>query len=323
MAPSHPLALSCLWFHLGILLLLIYVLLCWEITTASAHTQQNKAIHHHESLVFPQLDNGLPATKPLEIGSANLEVLVFQTSRSISCLLTKVAQLPDSLQPPARTVVAAPAVTGTYPVILFKHGFAIQNCYYTDMFTLLASSGYIIVAPQHTTLDSDCTAEIEETRNVAIWIHGSLQEVLLNAMPKVKVTPNTSSLIMAGHSRWGKVAFAMALGKGSSDANDDVNFSALVALDPVDGFSLSTSSVPQMVKADCTHNLNRLLIPALILGTGYGEKGLVPCAPSCCMLQSSGILQLLFLAAHVSPFCCRVWTYGLPRSNNNDHGRSL
>ncbi|KAH6558741.1 hypothetical protein KP509_1Z048200 [Ceratopteris richardii] len=262
---------------LSLLCLIALLFACWETTLGLASTPSIGS--HNPENVSPELDS----SKHTEVGASDLPVLVFQTSRSMVCLTTQVIQPPQAHRPPASTLVVTPTATGTYPVILFKHGFSIPNCFYIQLLKMLASSGYIIVAPQYFTFDTDSTSEVEETAKMAIWIRDSLQQVLhaVKADGSI-IIPNAASLIMAGHSRGGKIAFAMALGKASSTKDDPIKFSALVTLDPVDGPSSSSISKPQMVRDGCNHDLNHLAIPALIFGSGYGEKGVMPCAPSCC-----------------------------------------
>ncbi|MCO5577521.1 hypothetical protein L7F22_031352 [Adiantum nelumboides] len=94
----------------------------------------------------------------------------------------------------------------------------------------------------------------------------------VKGVPNVDVVPDVSKLVMAGHSRGGKIAFAMALGK--TTATELPSFSALVTLDPVDGTEPESEMIPQMVKPGCNHT-----------DIGYGSKpsgpfGIVPpCAP--------------------------------------------
>jgi hypothetical protein len=49
---------------------------------------------------------------------------------------------------PKPLLVFTPTVKGTYPVILFCHGFAICNSYYSKLLGHITSHGYIVVAPQ-------------------------------------------------------------------------------------------------------------------------------------------------------------------------------
>lgn len=46
--------------------------------------------------------------------------------------------------------IVYPTERGSYPIILFLHGFSIPNCSYSDLFEFIASHGYIIVAPGQT-----------------------------------------------------------------------------------------------------------------------------------------------------------------------------
>ncbi|KAI5067978.1 hypothetical protein GOP47_0016323 [Adiantum capillus-veneris] len=232
--------------------------------------------------------NNIPQASSQYYGNLSSNVLIFQTSVSIACATTKVIRPPADHEPPVRTIIATPIQNGTYPVILFKHGFSLANCFYTQLFEYLASSGYIVVAPQtQLTLDSNCTEEINETAEVANWIPKSLEALLNASIPTGDVViPDVSKLVMAGHSRGGKIAFALALGK--ANATEIPSFSALATLDPVDGNGPDSEFIPKMVQAGCNHTENALSIPVLILGTGYGSKhsgplGIMPpCAPACC-----------------------------------------
>jgi len=49
---------------------------------------------------------------------------------------------------PKPLLVFTPTVEGTYPVILFYHGFAIWNSYYHNLLGHITSHGFIVVAPQ-------------------------------------------------------------------------------------------------------------------------------------------------------------------------------
>ena len=52
--------------------------------------------------------------------------------------------------------IVYPTERGSYPVILFLHGFSIPNCSYSDLFEFIASHGYIIVAPGQTVVCFSC-----------------------------------------------------------------------------------------------------------------------------------------------------------------------
>ncbi|KAG5246253.1 chlorophyllase [Salix suchowensis] len=54
----------------------------------------------------------------------------------------------SSCSPPKPLLIVRPEEQGTYPVILFHHGTACQNSWYTDVFSFISSHGFIVVAPQ-------------------------------------------------------------------------------------------------------------------------------------------------------------------------------
>ena len=54
----------------------------------------------------------------------------------------------SSSSPPKPVLIISPNVKGTYPVILFLHGFYLRNYFYKDLLELISSFGYILVAPQ-------------------------------------------------------------------------------------------------------------------------------------------------------------------------------
>jgi hypothetical protein len=45
-------------------------------------------------------------------------------------------------------VVAVPRDAGEYPVVQFHHGFTLQNSFYSQLISHIASHGFIVVAPQ-------------------------------------------------------------------------------------------------------------------------------------------------------------------------------
>lgn len=194
------------------------------------------------------------------------KVKIFQTSfdPKVPCFGTEVIE-PDKLhQPPLRLVVAVPTESGEYPVVVFQHGFGLANGFYTQLFEHIASYGYIVVAPQAVTLEQDATKEIQEVAEVVNWLPGNLSEVVTKAVaPAAVVTPALDKLVLAGHSRGAKVAFALALDLVSKIC---LKVSGLVALDPVDGVSEPTN--PPIVQEGCDH-CRDLQFPVLIEGTGY------------------------------------------------------
>jgi chlorophyllase len=103
-----------------------------------------------------------------------------------------------------------------------------------------------------------------------------LPEGLPSVLPK-GVEPDLSRLALAGHSRGGHTAFALALGHGKTN----LKFSALIGLDPVAGKAKSSQMPPKIL----TYNPSSfdIAMPVLVIGTGLGEekKNILfpPCAP--------------------------------------------
>ena len=79
-----------------------------------------------------------------------------------------------------------------------------------------------------------------------------------------KVQENLSKLALAGHSRGGKVAFGVALGK----AVTSLKFSALIGIDPVDGVEKGKQMPPILTYNPHSFNLD---MAVSIIGSGLGE----------------------------------------------------
>ncbi|CAA2963130.1 chlorophyllase-2, chloroplastic-like [Olea europaea subsp. europaea] len=111
------------------------------------------------------------------------------------------------------------------------------------------------------------TKETEIAAKVTDWLSTGLSQVL-----EEKVKPDLTKLALSGHSRGGKVAFALALGH----APTSLKFSAILGIDPVDGLSPSNRPQPKILTY-VPRSLN-LEIPIGIIGTGLGDqwKGIIP-----------------------------------------------
>ncbi|MBA0584492.1 hypothetical protein Gorai_015300 [Gossypium raimondii] len=75
--------------------------------------------------------------------------------------------------------------------------------------------------------------EVESAAQVANWLQLGLQSVL----PE-NIEPNLKTVVLSGHSRGGKTAFALALGYGDPIQK----FSALIGIDPVAGNNFGTTT---------------------------------------------------------------------------------
>ncbi|KAL2557186.1 Chlorophyllase-1 [Forsythia ovata] len=168
----------------------------------------------------------------------------------------------DPSSPPTELFIVAPVEENTYPVLLFCHGFCIDNTWYSQLLQHISSHGYIVVAPQfYRCMLVFVKDEIDIAAKVTDWLSTGLPQVL-----KVKVKPNLSKLALSGHSRGGKVAFALALGH----APTSLKFSAIIGIDPVDGSSPSCRPEPKLLTyVPRSFNLE---IPVGIIGTGLGDQ---------------------------------------------------
>ena len=115
------------------------------------------------------------------------------------------------------------------------------------------------------------TEDTATAAQVTDWLTKGLPSVL----PK-GVEPNLSKLALAGHSRGGHTAFSLALGHGKTN----LNFSALIGLDPVAGQGKFLQISPKILTYEPSSF--DIAMPVLVIGTGLGEKRNIlfpPCAP--------------------------------------------
>lgn len=118
----------------------------------------------------------------------------------------------------------------------------------------------------------DTNDEIKAAASITDWLSDGLQNVL----PPL-VLPNLRKLGIAGHSRGGKVAFALALGHTKTS----LTYSVVLGIDPVDGMGKGNQTPPPVLTyVPRSFDLN---MPVLVIGSGLGEckKNVLfpPCAP--------------------------------------------
>ena len=120
----------------------------------------------------------------------------------------------------------------------------------------------------------DTTGEINTAAAVVGWLAA---DGLSSTLPP-NVRPNLTQVSISGHSRGGKVAFALALGH----AKTSLPLAALIAVDPVDGTGLGKQTPPPILTYDKETPL-RVPAPVMVIGTGLGEVPrnalFPPCAP--------------------------------------------
>ncbi|KAG8370917.1 hypothetical protein BUALT_Bualt13G0033200 [Buddleja alternifolia] len=181
-----------------------------------------------------------------------------------------------------------------FPVLLFCHGFMLANTCYTDLLKHIASHGYIVVAPKfYGFLPISIPDEVQKAAQVTEWLSPSV-------LPE-KVNPDIDNLALSGHSRGGKIAFALALGKTDQkshktktsvkDNPTPLKFKAIIGVDPVAGGSVSNRPQPEILKY--IPRSFDMSIPVAVIGTENGNQPLgifpvfeflplniPPCAPN-------------------------------------------
>ncbi|CAN4117350.1 unnamed protein product [Withania somnifera] len=173
-------------------------------------------------------------------------------------------------------LVFSPTTQGSYPVLLFFHGFLLHPNCYKSLLLHISSHQYIIVAPKFSPMTSQ--SEVKKARKIIEWLSNNNLESVL---PE-KVLPDLLRVAVSGHSRGGKTAFALALAYGpgskggsisSGDATQEqqppLKFSALVGIDPVAAGSsfLCSPNILQFIPYSFNHS-----VPVAIIGTGLSNQ---------------------------------------------------
>ncbi|KAM3307013.1 chlorophyllase type 0-like [Capsicum chacoense] len=164
---------------------------------------------------------------------------------------------------PSALLVFSPIIPGKYPVLLFFHGFVLKPIWYKSLLQHISSHRYIIVAPKLSSLISQ-SDEVKRAAKVTEW----LGKGLISVLPE-KVQPDLLKLAVSGHSRGGKIAFALALLHGNSTPTP-LKFQALVGIDPVAGSSPSCLSAPKILKY-IPQSFDQS-IPVAVIGFGLGNQ---------------------------------------------------
>nr|WAU86936.1 birch protein [Betula platyphylla] len=211
-----------------------------------------------------------------------------------------------AVPPPKPLLIAMPSEAGEFPLLVFLHGYLLYNSFYSQLIQHIASHGFIVIAPQarlsipiesqlliygpksltwltynlslwttfpykplYTVAGPDATDDIKSTVATTNW----LSEGLLYLLPP-DVQPNIRKLGLAGHSRGGKTAFAVALEKASTS----LKFSALIGIDPVDGTDKGKQTPPPVLTY-VPHSFD-LDMAAMVIGTELGEMKKNPLFPA-------------------------------------------
>ncbi|XP_052188488.1 chlorophyllase-2 [Diospyros lotus] len=179
-----------------------------------------------------------------------------------------------SVPPPKPLLIATPSgdESGEFPLLLLLHGYLLSNSFYSQLIQHVASHGFIVIAPQlYTVAGPDSTEEIRSAAAITNWLPEGLQKLL-----PANVRPNLSKIALSGHSRGGKAAFALALGR---TATASLKFSALIGIDPVDGMDKGKQT-PPAVLTYIPHSFD-LDMAVMVIGSGLGEVKKNPFFPAC------------------------------------------
>ncbi|XP_010477190.1 PREDICTED: chlorophyllase-1-like [Camelina sativa] len=221
---------------------------------------QMEAIDDHDSQTL--LTVATPAA--FEMGSLPTTVITADPSRN------------DLTAPPKPVIIISPTVAGTYPVVLFFHGFYLHNYFYSDLLNHVSSHGYILVAPQLCKLmPPGGQVEVDDAGSVINWTTENLKAHLPSS-----VNAHGEYTALVGHSRGGKTAFAVALGHAAT-LDPSFKFSALIGIDPVAGSNKFMRTDPHILTYE--PDSFELDIPVVVVGTGLGPERknvMPPCAPT-------------------------------------------
>ncbi|XP_061371376.1 chlorophyllase-2-like isoform X2 [Gastrolobium bilobum] len=206
-------------------------------------------------------------TNVFETGKYTTEL---QRVDSDSC--THDGTLLDS-SPPKSLLIATPLEAGEFSLLLFLHGYLLNNSFYSQLMQHIASHGFLVIAPQlYTVAGPDTSDEIHSAAAITNW----LSEGLCKFLPP-NVIPNFGKLALAGHSRGGKTAFALALRKLNITTN--LKFSALIGVDPVDGMDKGKQTPPPVLTY-VPHSFD-FDMATMVIGSGLGELKRNPLFPPC------------------------------------------
>ncbi|KAF8037922.1 hypothetical protein BT93_B0692 [Corymbia citriodora subsp. variegata] len=203
---------------------------------------------------------------------------VFQSGKYKTMLITVDTSSSNLKNPPPKPLlIGTPAeVAEEFPVMVLLHGYMMDTSFYSQLIQHVSSHGYIMVAPQlYVASGNDSTEEINTAAAITNWLSQGLAAVLPS-----QVSANLAKLILAGHSRGGKGAFALALGKSSTPLT--LSFSALLGIDPVDGMAACCRNMqtnpPVLTYVPQSFDLN---MPVMVIGSGLGEDRKYKIFPAC------------------------------------------
>ncbi|XP_015892043.3 chlorophyllase-1 [Ziziphus jujuba] len=220
-------------------------------------------------------------TSVFDVGNFKITCFTVETtSNTSSSSSTTGTGIGTSTSPPKPLFIVTPTIKGTYPILLFLHGFYLRNTFYSQLLQHISSHGYILVAPQLYELyklPTSGTEEIDTATKVTEWL---LDPQGLQPLLPENVEANLKALALVGHSRGGKAAFSLAINDNAQQTSAR-KYSVLVGIDPVAGLGKCCQTEPKILTYE-PQSFN-ISIPITVIGTGLGPEkaNLVfpPCAP--------------------------------------------
>lgn len=184
----------------------------------------------------------------------------------------------DASKPPKPLFVSYPSVEEEVElgVVMLLHGYLLTNTFYSQLMHHLASYGFIVVTPQlYEIALADSTEDIKTAAAITAWLaSGGLPKIL----PQNLTADLTNRFALAGHSRGGKDAFALALGVAASSS---LPLSALIGIDPVGGTILGQTPPAILSNNDGASFTALNHLPVMVIGSGLDDEkgGCIRCTP--------------------------------------------
>lgn len=175
--------------------------------------------------------------------------------------------LASDLLSPVEAYGLAPAEPGTYPLVVFQHGFNLRNSYYNTLLGHIASHGFVVVAPQ---MYEPGFLGAPSTTDEATDAEALYDWAIANIATELGVDVATDRFALVGHSRGAKVLYLVLEGGYTG-------VTAAVGLDPVDGTGGPFGGEARVLEGGLAAN-----VPNLFIGAELGTETVLgmACAPA-------------------------------------------
>lgn len=103
----------------------------------TVHSYMHKKERQRERMAIGTSDSSSSSSSSSDVfETGNYEVKTMSLKKS------------HTTKPPVDLFIVAPLEKGTYPLLIFCHGFLLTNTWYSTLFKHIASHGYILIAPK-------------------------------------------------------------------------------------------------------------------------------------------------------------------------------